>query len=563
MNDLLEQLQSEGLLTSEQTKAARRRIQRTGHSQEEAILALGFCSEPQIYEALSRVTGLELYQPEALTPSQAALDKFPQGMSQQFQCLPVSLEDGILTVAFAHQPQQSQLDQLRLLLGVPCHAVLASPTAIDSKRQKAYGLGAETVRKIREQKPLEEKPQESMVPSDDEGADDSVTRLVNEILAGALNAGATDIHLEPFPGNFRIRFRIDGLLQDIPTPPGIEALGDAIASRIKVLARLDIAEKRLPHDGRLSFMHKGVQHDLRVSILPTRHGETLCLRLLNAGTLLMDMGLLGLSENHLKQLQRQLERPNGLMLVTGPTGSGKTTTLYSVLTHLMKRHPDLKIITVEDPVEYEINGITQIQIHAEIGLTFSQTLRSILRHDPDVILIGEIRDHETAEIAIQSSLTGHLVLATLHTRDAVGAVTRLINMGIEPDLVASALRCVVAQRLVRRLCPQCSIPDNSPSPEDKKALAAAAKDLGLPLTTPRKASPGGCIYCKNTGYQGRIGIYEILETTEKLEDLISLKATNAMLRDAARKDGWRPFALDAYRKILQGDTDFSELHRTC
>ncbi|MCQ2396098.1 MAG: GspE/PulE family protein [Lentisphaeria bacterium] len=563
MNDLLEQLKEEGLLTSEQVLTTRRRMQRTGQLPEEALKTLNYCSEPQIYKALSKTTGLSLNTLESITPPAEVLEKFPQTMAQQFQCMPLSLEDGRLTVAFAHPPAQSILDQLRLLLGFHCQPVLAPPTAIEEKQQKTYGIGAETVRKIRVHRPVIEKREETPQTSSEDAKDDSVSRLVDEILSTAVEAGATDIHLEPFPGQFRIRFRIDGLLQDIPTPPGIEALGDAIVSRIKVLSRMDIAEKRLPHDGRMNFVHNGDVHDMRVSVIPTRHGETICLRLLNAGNLLMDMSLLGLSEIHLDQLRKQLKRPNGLMLVTGPTGCGKTTTLYSILSHLMKKHPDLKIITVEDPVEYEIVGITQIQIHSEIGLTFSSTLRSILRHDPDVILIGEIRDRETAEMAIQAALTGHLVLSTLHTNDAIGAVNRLINMGIEPDLVASALRCVVAQRLVRRLCPHCSIVDDSPSSEDMKALAAAAKDLGMQKTAPRKALPGGCIYCKKTGYQGRSGIFEIFEATELMEDLISSKSTNATLRTAAHKEGWRPFALDAYRKILLGETDFDEFHRTC
>lgn len=563
MNDLLEQLHAEGLLTPEQALTTRRRMQRTGQTPEEALKTLNYCSEPQIYKALSEISGLPLIGQEFASPSTEALAKFPQTMAQQFQCMPVSLEDGVLSVAFAHPPVQSVLDQLRLLLGVSCKPILAPPTALEEMQQKTYGIGAETVRKIRVHRPAIEKQPDANQPSANDGKEDSVSRLVNEILSAALDAGATDIHLEPFPEQFKIRFRIDGLLHDMPTPPGIEALGDAIASRIKVLARMDIAEKRLPHDGRMSFAHNGVAHDLRVSVLPTRHGETICLRLLNAGNLFMDMGHLGLSETHLGQLKKQLERPNGLMLVTGPTGSGKTTTLYSVLSHLRKKHPDLKIITVEDPVEYEIAGITQIQIHSEIGLAFSTTLRSILRHDPDVILIGEIRDRETAEIAIQAALTGHLVLSTLHTNDAVGAVNRLINMGIEPDLVAAALRCVVAQRLVRQLCPHCSVIDDAPSAEDMKALSAAAKELGIQKTAPKKALSGGCIYCKNTGYQGRSGIFEIFEITEQMEDLISSKSTNATLRAAAYKDGWRPFALDAYRKVLLGETDFNELHRTC
>ena len=329
------------------------------------------------------------------------------------------------------------------------------------------------------------------------------------------------------------------------------------------MAHLDIAEKRLPHDGRLRITRKDGAWDLRASLLPTRYGETVCLRILNAGNLLTDMEQLGLSQGHLASLQRQLRRPSGLMLVTGPTGSGKTTTLYSILVHLMNAHPDLKIITVEDPVEYDIPGITQIQTNAEIGLTFSSALRSILRHDPDVILVGEIRDRETAEIAIQAAQTGHLVLSTLHTTDAVGAVNRLINMGVEPDLVASTLRCIVAQRLVRRLCPHCSLVDDNVSHEDEKELRRIGKRLGLAHAHPRKASPEGCFYCQNSGYYGRIGVYEILEINGELEDRISAGTPNGELRKCALEQGWTPLAGDACEKVLLGLTDLAELHRIC
>jgi len=554
-------------MTPEEVNTAQKRVQRTGQSMEEAVIALGFCQEDKVYEALAKLTGLPLCNPVATPPTTEALAKIPQALAQNFSCIPMRLEDGILTVAFAHIPQAAQLDQLRLLLGMPCSPSLAPASAVETQLQNSYGIGAEKVRKIRDQRSAEAPAvTEEIAPLETTGENsegDSVVSLVDEILDAALSAGATDIHLEPFPGKLKIRFRIDGLLQEVSTPPGIEALADSIVSRIKVLAHLDIAEKRLPHDGRMRIQGKHGIRDLRVSILPTRHGETLCLRVLNAGNLMMEMANLGLSPEHLTRLNTQMHRPNGLLLVTGPTGSGKTTTLYSVLSHLMTDRPDLKIITVEDPVEYDIPGITQIQTHTEIGLTFSTTLRSILRHDPDVILVGEIRDRETAEIAIQAALTGHLVLSTLHTSDAVGAINRLINMGVESDLVASALHCVIAQRLVRKLCPNCAMQDTDIAPEDAKLLAATAKKLGLHTHAVKKAAPGGCMYCRNTGYAGRIGIYEILEVNEELEDLISAKSPNALLREKARKAGWTPYVNDAYQKVLQGITDLSELHRLC
>ena len=563
MTELLTQLQTEGALTPEQAQAVARRVQRTGQPTEEALLALGFCSEAKVYQTLSKLTHLPLCDASQLHSTAEAQSKIPQALSQRFQCLPLSLQDGVLTIAFAHPPLATQLDQLRLLTGTNCRPLLALPSDLNDRLQQNYGLGADKVRKIRAARPREETnsadiPQESPLVGED-----SVSSLVNDILEAAVQAKATDIHIEPFPEKLALRFRIDGLLEQIPTPPGMAALGEAIVSRIKVMAKLDIAERRLPHDGRLKLLCLGEQLDLRVSILPTRHGESLCLRILNSGNLRMKMEDLGLSPECLKRLQNQLRRPNGLMLVTGPTGSGKTTTLYSILSHLMQARPDLKIITVEDPVEYEINGLTQVQVHSDIGLTFAATLRSILRHDPDVILVGEIRDRETAEIAIQAALTGHLVLSSLHTIDAVGAISRLVNMGVESDLVSSALRCVIAQRLVRRLCPNCSQEDTRLSPEDARELTLAAKQLGIRGVAPRQAKPGGCPQCRNTGYQGRIGIYEILEIQDELEDLIAANATNSQLRAEAAKHGWTPCRMDALRKVLLGLTDLSELHRTC
>lgn len=563
MDGLLECLESTGRLTGEQVLTAQKRIGRTGQSPEDAILALGFIPEDELYREMAALYGLELCETHNLQPQEEALARIPYALAQQLQCLPVKVNDGAITVAFAHQPKARELEQLQLLAGLPCRPILATPTQIAAGRQRFYGLGAGKVNRLKGRIDEEQKSQlvdyQEVTPQED----NSVASLVNEVLETALNSRATDIHIEPFPGRLRLRFRIDGLLRDVPTPEGIEFLKDSIVSRLKVMAHLDIAEKRLPHDGRLRITRKDGAWDLRASLLPTRYGETVCLRILNAGNLLTDMEQLGLSQDHLASLQRQLRRPSGLMLVTGPTGSGKTTTLYSILVHLMNAHPDLKIITVEDPVEYDIPGITQIQTNAEIGLTFSSALRSILRHDPDVILVGEIRDRETAEIAIQAAQTGHLVLSTLHTTDAVGAVNRLINMGVEPDLVASTLRCIVAQRLVRRLCPHCSLVDDNVSHEDEKELRRIGKRLGLAHAHPRKASPEGCFYCQNSGYYGRIGVYEILEINGELEDRISAGTPNGELRKCALEQGWTPLAGDACEKVLLGLTDLAELHRIC
>lgn len=576
MAPLLEKLLSEKAISASQAQAAENRCRRTGQSPEEAILSLELCPEETLYRALADLSGIPLATEEELSEISAdALEKVPEQLSSRFQAMPLSLRDGMLQMAFAHPPAQGQLEQLHLLLGIPCQPLLVTPTRLAKQRQRIYGLGAEKIRRIQSQRKeapwgtaqdpekTSEAAEETRAALQNPPENDSVSGLVNDILDAALDARATDIHLEPFADGLRLRFRVDGLLQDVPTPKGMESLSDAIISRIKVLARLDLAEKRLPHDGRLRLARKGSLWDLRVSLLPTRHGETLCMRILNGETLLKDMGSLGFSERHLSLLQEQLHRTSGLMLVTGPTGSGKTTTLYSILTHLMKGRPDLKIITVEDPVEYDIPGITQIQTHAEIGLTFDGALRSILRHDPDVILVGEIRDRETAEMAVQAAMTGHLVLSTLHTNDAIGAANRLINMGAQPDLVATCLRLVLAQRLVRRLCPQCAIADDAVCPQDRQELEEAAKALGIPYAAPRKAAPGGCLHCRGTGYLGRVGVYEILQVGEPLRDLISAASADSRLREEALREGWAPFRQDALAKVLQGITDLSEVHRVC
>lgn len=575
MAPLLDKLLSEKAISASQALAAENRCRRTGQSPEEAILSLELCPEETLYHALSDLSGIPMATAKELSEVSAdALEKVPEQLSSRFQALPLSLRNGMLQMAFAHPPAPGQLEQLHLLLGIPCQPFLVTPTRLAQQRQRLYGLGAEKIRRIqslRKEGPggshhegkTSDAEEENRAALQNPPENDSVSGLVNDILYAALDARATDIHLEPFANGLRLRFRVDGLLQDVPTPKGMDSLSDAIISRIKVLAHLDLAEKRLPHDGRLRLARNGSLWDLRASLLPTRHGESLCLRILNGETLLKDLGSLGFSERHLSLLQEQLRRTSGLMLVTGPTGSGKTTTLYSILTHLMKQRPDLKIITVEDPVEYDIPGITQIQTHAEIGLTFGGALRSILRHDPDVILVGEIRDRETAEMAVQAAMTGHLVLATLHTNDAIGAANRLINMGVRPDLAGTCLRLVLAQRLVRRLCPQCAVLDDTVSPRDRQELEQAAKTLGIPFTTPRRATPGGCPHCRGTGYLGRVGVYEILLVGEPLRDLISAASTDSRLREEAMREGWAPFRQDALAKVLQGITGLAEVHRVC
>jgi len=379
-----------------------------------------------------------------------------------------------------------------------------------------------------------------------------VIQFVNQALTQAIRDRASDIHFEPFEKSFRVRFRIDGVLYEQTPPPRTLAL--PIASRLKVLANLDIAERRLPQDGRIRMNVAGRGVDLRVSSMPTQFGESVVLRVLDRMAVQLDLNGLGLPDSIKGDVQRSLRRPNGIILVTGPTGSGKTTTLYSGLREIST--PGLKVLTIEDPVEYEIEGILQVPVNPVAGLTFATALRSLLRQDPDVIMVGEIRDLETAQIAIQAALTGHLVLSTLHTNDAPSAITRLIDMGVEPFLLASSIEAVLAQRLVRRICPHCREPDQ-PSP----ALASLL-ELESPTPPDRRFLRGrGCPECSGTGYRGRIGIFEWLVFTEPLRELVAQRTPVAGIRQRGRKQGMRTLREEAWRAVLNGDTTLGEMAR--
>jgi general secretion pathway protein E len=386
----------------------------------------------------------------------------------------------------------------------------------------------------------------------DMASEGPVIRLVNLIITRAIELRASDIHFEPFEEQFRVRYRIDGVLHDVESPP--KRLQAAIVSRVKIMAKLNIAERRLPQDGRIMLRVKGKEIDFRVSSIPTIHGESIVLRILDKSSIVLDIEKLGFPEDTMDGFQDLIQSPHGIILVTGPTGSGKTTTLYCALEKI--NSPDKKIITVEDPVEYQLRGINQIQVKPAIGLTFANSLRSIVRQDPDVILIGEIRDAETAEIAIHSALTGHLVLTTLHTNDAPSAITRLIDMGTEDYLLSSTVIGILAQRLVRVACPFCQEP-YSPSPAVMKEMKLSSADLaGLKISEVK-----GCERCSNTGYWGRTGIFEFLRITDDIQKLILGKKDSNIIKEAARKNGLRTLREDGWLKVKQGVTTISEVLR--
>ncbi|MFA6815404.1 MAG: GspE/PulE family protein, partial [Lentisphaeria bacterium] len=462
--DLLTVLLESKAINLDQADQVRRRVKRTQIPEHQAVLEMGFATQSVVYKALSGCTGIPFMEIGTIKIPDNVIQKVPAKVALHYQFVPLKMERGTLKAAFANPPAVRDRENLRLLLGMRLDPVMSTPGEISNVLKKLYGLGAEKVIRLRQDRKsqnlgvddgvFEDRIEENLDKAGTE-QDASIINLVNEIIMEAIKAHATDIHIEPYRETVKVRYRIDGMLREIPTPAGMVDLHEAIVSRVKIMAKLNIAEKRLPHDGRIRLTLKGEASDLRVSIMPTRFGETICLRILNSSSIFISMSRLGLSKYQEALLGKLVSMSHGIILVTGPTGSGKTTTLYAALAFVRDHYTERKIITVENPVEYELEGISQIQMHSEIGLTFAAALRSILRHDPDIILVGEIRDNETADIAIQSALTGHLVLSTLHTNDSVGAVNRLVNMGVEPYLVASALVAVVAQRLVRRICVHC------------------------------------------------------------------------------------------------------------
>jgi general secretion pathway protein E len=399
------------------------------------------------------------------------------------------------------------------------------------------------------------------VPADAEVVDEeaAVVRFVTEVIAQAIADEATDIHFEPQEGQLRIRYRVDGLLVAVPVPENLLRFQDAIISRLKIMARLNISERRLPQDGRINFKSGGINLDIRVSTIPTIYAESISLRLLNQKKQAFTMERLGMSAEEQAQISHVLDYPHGIILVTGPTGSGKSTSLNAFLRKI--NSTDLRIVTIEDPIEYEVPGVNQMQVRPDIGLTFADALRHVLRQDPDVIMVGEIRDRETADIAIRASLTGHLVFSTLHTNDAPGAITRLVDMGIEPFLVASAIELVIAQRLVRRLCPECA----RPAPVTKLKLRDSLAILGL---DPAEAdlietlnAPVGCDRCRGTGYRGRIGIFEIFKLNDELHELVLKRESTRTLTQSARRQGMRTLQQSGWEKIKAGQTTLDEVLR--
>ncbi len=479
----------------------------------------------------------------------------PETFLREKTLLPLKLDDDTLTVAVFDPFDRGTLENLTVTLGKKIRVALASEQDIVQHIEMHYGEGGSAmdrmVEKIQDEDIQDlDADAESTEHIRDMASEAPVIKLVNHILSQAIEMRASDIHLEPFADDLILRYRIDGILHEFESPP--KKLHSAIGTRIKIMAKLDISERRLPQDGRIKMKVMGKDVDLRVSTLPTLHGESVVMRVLDRGNLKVDLDHLGFPAKEREQLENLIHKPYGKLLVTGPTGSGKTTTLYAALDRI--NTPDKKIITVEDPVEYQMRGINQIHVKPQIGLTFASGLRSIVRQDPDVIMIGEVRDPETAEIAIQAALTGHLVFSTVHTNDAAGAITRLLDMGIENFLISSALLGVLAQRLVRVICPECKAPATL-SPALLEEMGPFAK----PGATVYEGK--GCKHCSHTGFRGRAGIYELLIVDDAVRQLILQKASAQAIREAARKTGMTTLREDGWKKVIQGITTVGEILR--
>jgi len=522
---------------------------------------LGYASEEEVLAAVAESLGLEMIDLAHTEVDLAILKDFPVKLIHQLELFPICWKDDSLIVATSDPFDLHALDTVSAATGWSVVPVLAPPHELAKLIKTHLGVGAETVDGLLAQREdadgvemLEELEWDRSEASE-MAQEASVVRLVNEILSEAVEAHASDIHIEAQGSGIKIRYRIDGVLQLQPMPPEINRFQAAIISRLKIMARLNIAEKRIPQDGRIKLKVSGREIDIRLSIIPMLHGEGIVMRILDKDRMQFSLLGIGMDQDIYDQFSQLIKLPHGIILVTGPTGSGKTTSLYSALNEI--KNEEIKIITTEDPVEYQLEGINQIQVHAKVGLTFAASLRSILRHDPDVVLVGEIRDLETAENAIQASLTGHLVFSTLHTNDAAGAFMRLVDMGVEPFLVSSTVSGVMAQRLVRVLCPECREayePRQADLPSDFPYAEMVERGDKL-------YRPVGCRRCRGKGYAGRVGLYELLITNDEIRQLAGERIASHKIKQLAMKSGMRTLRQDGWRKVARGQTTIEEVMR--
>jgi general secretion pathway protein E len=553
---IVEILFEKGLITPAHMAEAMELRKREGLRLDRALVKLGYLTEDKLLAITSEQLSIPMVDLSAITIDVELLRSLPAKLVYRKKLVPISRDNGTLTVATSDPFDLYAFDELRLLTGLSVQPVLALEEEINKIIKAHYGVGGDTIDEMMTSADDEVRVvgQESSETEDllEMAQEASVIKLVNEIFLEAVNERASDIHVEPYENRLMIRYRIDGVLHEASMPPQINRFQAAIISRIKILASMNIAEKRLPQDGRIKFQVGSRQIDVRVSVIPMLFGEGVVMRILDKATVLFRLPQLGMAEDTFATFLDVIQRPHGILLVTGPTGSGKTTTLYAALQDIVS--PEVKVLTVEDPVEYHLDGVNQIQVSPKIGMTFARGLRAILRHDPDVVMIGEIRDLETAEAAIQASLTGHLVLSTLHTNDACSAATRLLDMGVEPFLVSSTLAGAMAQRLVRTICVECKEtyePDRSQLPADFKLAPGAKLFRGV-----------GCRKCRGTGFRGRTGIFEMMMADDPIRERIMARATVGDVVHLAKAAGMRLLREDGWRKVREGATTPEEVMRS-
>ncbi len=548
-----------GLITRDQLDAAVAEQQRSGDRLDRVLSRQGVLSRRQVTEAVAEQFHLPVVDLQSLSVDPAVLSTLPAKLVYKQSCVPIARDGVALTVATSDPHDLAGLDELKLLTGCSIELVLADDDDLQRFIRTHYGVGGDTLDAMAAGADLKDAAAGLKAGAEEvEAAQEaSVVKLVNDILSEAISLRATDVHFEPYEQELTVRYRIDGVLERANVPSTINRFAAAIISRLKIMASLNIAEKRRPQDGRITFRDRtpgraSEEFDLRVSVIPMLNGEGIVLRVLSKTGAVAPLDRLGMPANVLKRWDELINRPHGILLVTGPTGSGKSTTLYASLNRIVS--DEIKAITVEDPVEYHVPRVNQIQVNHKVGLDFAAGLRAILRHDPDVVMIGEIRDKETAETAIQASLTGHLVFSTLHTNDAAGAPTRLLDMGVEPFLVASSLEGVMAQRLVRRVCTHCAEPY---TPERSEVPDSFDLSPGATLVRGR-----GCRHCRSTGYSGRVGIYELLTLTEPLRESVMQRTTaSSLAAQAGREHALHALRDDGYAKARAGITTLAEVLR--
>ncbi len=555
--NVVEALLEQALVTQKQLSEAQGKARSDGTRVDRALIQLGHIDEEQLLKVASEQLFIPFVDLANLRIPREAIDAMPIKLVHQKHLLPIARFNGSLKVATSDPFDLYAIDELRLLTGLEILPVLALEEQINTAIKTYYGLGGDTINQlIGDQDQLGIKIEEGAEDLMQMAQEASVIKLVNEIFLEAISERASDIHIEPYEHDLKVRYRIDGVLQDASVPAEVKRLQAAMISRIKIMAHLNIAEKRLPQDGRiklrLSAEGRAKEIDFRVSCLPTLFGEKIVMRLLDQSKLMLDMTKLGFETGSLDRFESAIAKPWGLVLVTGPTGSGKTNTLYSAISKI--NLPGTNIMTAEDPVEFNLTGVNQVQMRENIGLNFAAALRSFLRQDPNIILVGEIRDFETAEIAVKAALTGHLVLSTLHTNDAPSTVNRLMNMGIEPFLVASAVNLICAQRLVRCVCENCA--------EDLPTPPPALEEIGFDAEQAATVMPRrgvGCERCRETGYKGRVGLYEVLEMTNDLREMILMGSSTIEIRQKAVEDGMLTLRTSGLHKIAAGQTTIEEV----